>query len=202
MERITGGLDWCDLEQLASDIRAKLVYRRARCMHGYTRDETCRDCEGGYATDHATYAAGIGNVASWNGAMCWAVSDDGSDVAYLPLRFQSRIVREEPIEQLRTVLRGSDCAAFVGNFAGLGLERILQRIIARAHSAKRAEMFRTAEPIGVLWPESVDTAAWNDIKGLTPAQARPGVWFPGDGSAVATHYTGDGLPQYRRFVRV
>jgi hypothetical protein len=83
-------MDWCDLERLATERLLKVVYRRARCQHGYTRDETCVSCEGGYATDHAYYA-NVGNVATLNGQDLIAVSDDGTDVAYVPASQQSKL---------------------------------------------------------------------------------------------------------------
>lgn len=89
MTRIDG-MDWCELEKIAAMAGVKLVYRRARCQHGYTRSQTCVDCEGGYVTDAHTYA-NVGNVATLNGEPCIAVSDDGEDVAYIPDRMQSKL---------------------------------------------------------------------------------------------------------------
>ena len=90
MTQLSHPIDWCKLESLATRIGVTLVYRVARCQHGYTRNETCHDCEGGYADDHATYA-NIGHVATLNGSPLYAVSDDGYDVAYLADRHQERL---------------------------------------------------------------------------------------------------------------
>lgn len=191
MTRITDPMDWCDLDRLASDIRGKLVYRRARCQHGYTRSESCRQCENGYSDDHHAFAAGIGHVAEWNDQTCWAVSDDGEDVAYLPAKYQARIYREEPIEVLKRASRpGSNESTLIA----------IQRIIGRLRSYHDIEMQSNIVHVGVP-AGSVDSAAWADIKGLTPAQAKPAVRFLGDGSAVTCHYGPNGLPQYRRFFR-
>jgi hypothetical protein len=73
-----GETDWCELEKLAKKLGIKVQYRRARCEHGKTPDQTCRDCEGGYVQDTSVYANLPADV------MAVAVSDDGSDVAFLP----------------------------------------------------------------------------------------------------------------------
>lgn len=80
--RIDDSLDWCELERLATSLGRTLTYRRARCQHGYTQEQTCVSCEGGYATDHA-YHAHVGHVATHEGQALIAVSDDGCDVAYV-----------------------------------------------------------------------------------------------------------------------
>lgn len=83
MTRISNPMDWVELETLATTEGLRLKYRRARCQHGYTRRQTCRDCEGGYADDSATYA-NVGTVTVRDGRALVAVSDDGEDVAYVP----------------------------------------------------------------------------------------------------------------------
>jgi hypothetical protein len=72
-----GETDWCELEKVALAMGRKLQYRRARCEHGYTREQTCASCKGGYVQDTSEYANlpdGVSHVA---------VSDDGIDVAFL-----------------------------------------------------------------------------------------------------------------------
>jgi hypothetical protein len=90
MTRISDPMDWSELEQLAKELTIKLVYRVARCQHGYTRNETCRDCENGYANDHHTFA-NVGNTAFMSGRPLVAVSDDGNDVAYVSDVWQHKI---------------------------------------------------------------------------------------------------------------
>lgn len=196
MRRITGAMDWADLEQLAEDIGAHLVYRRARCQHGYTIDETCRDCEGGYGTDSATYA-NVGVVAhygrSTSDPACIAVSDDLADVAYIPAREQSKIPRE-PIFMLREYAKGKPLSRHAH-----GLDNLIRRILGRAYDYTRREILEAAETIPVA-VGSVDSAAWEDVR-LCAANCRQGVRFMGDGSAVTTHFRPDGTPMYRRFVR-
>lgn len=194
MKRIDNGLDWCDLERLADDIDGALVYRRARCQHGYIhRREYCRYCDSGSMTDMHTFAAGIGPVAMWNGVECIAVSDDGEDVAYLPAKFEPRIKRQEPIEQLKRVAAGRIVLG--------GLDRVIQRLVARTYHYRLIEMQSNCLHIGV--PDgSVDSAAWQDIAGKSPAEARPSVRYLRDGSAATCHYTPEGLPEYHIFRRV
>lgn len=92
MLRISGGMDWCELEKIAAYRGLKLVYRVARCQHGKTRAQSCHECEGGYVTDTHTFA-NVGNVATTAGGQALiAVSDDGEDVAYVPASQQSRAV--------------------------------------------------------------------------------------------------------------
>jgi len=92
MTRIDNGMDWCELENIAKYRGLKLIYRVARCQHGKTRQQSCIDCEGGYADDHHTFA-NIGPVAKTAaGVPLIAVSDDGEDVAYVPESQQSRAV--------------------------------------------------------------------------------------------------------------
>lgn len=43
MTRIDNGMDWCELEKIATYRGLKLVYRVARCQHGKTRQQTCGD---------------------------------------------------------------------------------------------------------------------------------------------------------------
>lgn len=82
MTRISHPMDWCALETLAAQHGWMLVYRVARCEHGKTREQLCRDCENGYVQDTATYA-NVGNVEHFGGRALIAVSDDGCDVAYV-----------------------------------------------------------------------------------------------------------------------
>jgi hypothetical protein len=70
-------VDWVELERQAHATSAKIQYRRARCEHGKTREETCRSCEGGYVQDTSEYARLPETVAAV------AVSDDGYDVAFI-----------------------------------------------------------------------------------------------------------------------
>lgn len=69
-------MDWCDLERLAATSRKPLQYRRARCEHGKTREQTCPACENGYVDDTSEYA----NLPD---VIAVAVSDDGMDVAFI-----------------------------------------------------------------------------------------------------------------------
>lgn len=90
MTRLSYGMDWCELEKLAESVGVKLVYRRSRCQHGYTREETCVDCEGGYGTDSASYGC-IGEYSVGpKGENGYAVSDDDYDVAYWPKRLSAK----------------------------------------------------------------------------------------------------------------
>lgn len=90
MTRISHPMDWIDLEHLATSKGIRLIYRVARCQHGFTRGETCNDCENGYVDDVHTFA-NISNVAIHNGQPCVAVSDDGEDVAYIGIGSASRL---------------------------------------------------------------------------------------------------------------
>lgn len=83
MTRIDMAMDWCRLEEIAAAGGYKIVYRVARCEHGKMRDQTCRDCEGGYVQDTHTYA-NIGAYKVLDGQALVAVSDDGDSVAYVP----------------------------------------------------------------------------------------------------------------------
>jgi hypothetical protein len=85
MTRIDNGMDWCELVRLAEDHGWRIIYRVARCQHGYTRQQTCVSCEGGYVDDTYTFA-NIGRVKELDGRALVAVSDDGEDVAYVPER--------------------------------------------------------------------------------------------------------------------
>lgn len=78
-------MDWCALEKWAQEHGRKLTYRRARCEHGFTREQTCVDCESGYVQDTSAYA-NLGNWDVYQGADLVAESDDGSDVAYVAQR--------------------------------------------------------------------------------------------------------------------
>lgn len=44
------------IETIADRADVKLKYSRTRCAHGYTREQTCLDCEQGYSTDGHQYA--------------------------------------------------------------------------------------------------------------------------------------------------
>lgn len=90
MTRIDNDMDWSELEKLAVRSGVQLTFRVARCQHGYTRDQQCNSCEGGYVDDTHTFA-NIGNCAQYNGRACVAVSDDGCDVAYIAARYQGRL---------------------------------------------------------------------------------------------------------------
>lgn len=83
MTRIDCGIDWCELERIAVATGRRLIYRVARCEHGKTREQTCRDCEGGYVQDTHVFA----NVGNWAkdaaGRDLVAISDDACDVAYI-----------------------------------------------------------------------------------------------------------------------
>ena len=72
-----GEMDWVALEKLAKKRGMKIHYRVARCEHGKTSRQTCRDCEGGYVQDTSVYANLPADV------LAVAVSDDGEDVAFL-----------------------------------------------------------------------------------------------------------------------
>lgn len=90
MRRIDDGMDWVELDKIASYRGLKLVYRAARCQHGKTRQQTCRDCEAGYVDDTHTFA-NVGNVATTAaGVALIAVSDDGESVAYVPASQQNK----------------------------------------------------------------------------------------------------------------
>ena len=71
-------IDWVTLEQVAARDGRKVHYRRARCEHGKTREQTCVSCEGGYVDDTSEYA----NLPD-GPILAIAVSDDGNDVAFL-----------------------------------------------------------------------------------------------------------------------
>ena len=92
MTRITDPMDWCELQKLAREAMLVLQYRRARCEHGYTQRTMCLECEVGCVTDMHMYAEISGQVAHYRGKLCWAVSDDMEDVAYLPAKFERRLV--------------------------------------------------------------------------------------------------------------
>lgn len=90
MTRIDNDMDWVELEKIAFANGCRVVYRVARCQHGFTRSQTCHDCEGGYVDDTHTFA-NIGNFARSHGRALVAVSDDGETVAYVPARFQNQL---------------------------------------------------------------------------------------------------------------
>lgn len=195
MYRISMGMDWSDLERLASDIGGTLVYRKARCQHGKTRSESCHPCEMGYATDGHCFARINGSIARWNGSDCVAVSDDGEDAAYLPAKYESRIGLHEPVEVLKRLSRPG--AITHGLYT---LDRVIQRLNARLYNYRLIEMQSAIVHISVPPMVDLDEAAWADINGFSPADARPSVRSLSDGSRVTCHYF-DGIPQWRRFAR-
>lgn len=90
MTRCSDGMDPCVLDRLAQKAGVKLVERRGLCQHGYTRDETCVDCEGGYVTYVHVFAR-LGEYATGpNGENGYAVSDDCEWVAYWPARLAGK----------------------------------------------------------------------------------------------------------------
>jgi hypothetical protein len=91
VERVEGDFDWSALEELARRADAKIVFARARCEHGKTRDEYCSACDGGYVQDTHYFFYPRSEIARANGRQCAAVSDDGYDAAYIPARFEPRI---------------------------------------------------------------------------------------------------------------
>jgi hypothetical protein len=90
MTRIDNDMDWSELEKLAIERGLKLVYRVARCEHGKTREQTCRDCEGGYVQDTHVFAV-VGSWALMDGKPLVAVSDDACDVMYVPASEQRKV---------------------------------------------------------------------------------------------------------------
>lgn len=44
-----------DLVNAAIELKTRVRWARARCIHGHTRQETCVDCEGGYSTDGSDF---------------------------------------------------------------------------------------------------------------------------------------------------
>lgn len=54
-----------------------VYYARVRCEHGYTSDQRCRACEGGYVQDTSPYAKLRGDVEAV------ALTDDLEAVVYL-----------------------------------------------------------------------------------------------------------------------
>ena len=190
MQRISESMDFCELSRLADDIGKALVYRRARCQHGKTRTEMCVSCEGGYVDDMHAFAAGIGSIAVWNGVQCIAVSDDGEDVAYLPARYQARIARLEPVEQLRRACRPGQTGP---------VERIIQRIMARLRSRLDSEMMLSPHIEHIATSGDIDAVAWYLVNRLP--HARPAVRYMRDGAAWVTHYPDNRTPAYIRIVR-
>ena len=81
-------IDWVALDKLATERGLLVHFRRARCQHGRTREQTCNDCENGYVTDTSEYA----NLP-YKPLMAVAVSDDGYDVAFLLHRSVETCVR-------------------------------------------------------------------------------------------------------------
>jgi hypothetical protein len=78
--------DFCGLEEVAAKHGGRIHFRAARCEHGKTPEQTCRDCEGGYVQDTSVYA----NLPDLDrirrtpeGLLCIAVLDDGSAVGFL-----------------------------------------------------------------------------------------------------------------------
>lgn len=70
------------LERIAADLKLRIRYARARCMHGHTREETCVDCEAGYATDGSDFF--LPRIPK--GHMVAYAWSDGFDVAYVAIR--------------------------------------------------------------------------------------------------------------------
>ncbi len=79
-------LDWCDLEKRATTKGYRLQYRRSRCQHGYTRDQSCRSCEQGYVDDTSSYAKLPNVLQDDQGQYLIAESDDMEDVAFVRAR--------------------------------------------------------------------------------------------------------------------
>lgn len=81
-------MDWVQLHSYAEARHRKVQYRKARCEHGKTRQQTCVDCEGGYVQDTSTYAS-LGNFGILTGGLALvAESDDGEDVAFLTIGYR------------------------------------------------------------------------------------------------------------------
>lgn len=89
MTRIDDDMDWVELHRTALQMGKPVIYRAARCQHGKTQDQTCRDCEGGYVDDTHTFARIGSYLRMHDGRQCAAVSDDGADVGYIPAHKQS-----------------------------------------------------------------------------------------------------------------
>ena len=70
------------LQLIAADLKLSVRYARARCMHGHTREESCVDCEGSYATDGSDFF--LPRIPRTH-MVAYAYSD-GFDVAYLTIR--------------------------------------------------------------------------------------------------------------------
>ena len=70
------------LEDLAIDMKVRIRWARARCMHGHTRQETCVECEGGYATDGSDFF--LPRIPK--GHIVALAYSDGFDVAYVAIR--------------------------------------------------------------------------------------------------------------------
>lgn len=78
-------LDQSRFEELAALIKVQPVVVRQRCEHGYTQDEYCANCAGGYVDDMHPYACLYGD------AILHTVTDDGESVLYIPKRFENRL---------------------------------------------------------------------------------------------------------------
>lgn len=50
------GTEYCALRAACEAAGVKPTYRRARCQHGYTSDQTCVECENGYVDDTHRFA--------------------------------------------------------------------------------------------------------------------------------------------------
>lgn len=87
------------VEEVAKTIGVKPVWARARCQHGYTRQETCVECEGGYVDDIHAFAATRSAPASFHTASLLGVTDDGEDAVYIPYKYQVKVnKRSDEIE--------------------------------------------------------------------------------------------------------
>lgn len=79
------------VEEIAKAIGVKPVWVRARCQHGYTREETCNACEGGYVYDTHMFAATRSAPASFHTESLLGVTDDGEDAVYIPYKCQVKV---------------------------------------------------------------------------------------------------------------
>ena len=79
-----------EVVDLVKRLGIKLVSRVARCEHDKTRDDYCARCENGGVFDARPHAW-LPEVAVLDGSEVAAVSDDGTQVYYIPARFQVRL---------------------------------------------------------------------------------------------------------------
>lgn len=81
---LSRGLDAAGISKLAQSAGIPVRYRRARCEHGRTREQDCASCEGGYVYDMHPFA--------YLPRVCVAaVTDDGEDVVYIPIRYEALV---------------------------------------------------------------------------------------------------------------